>query len=121
MDTLQQAIFALSGDIRYVATYRGGRLALAERDGLAGASSGESDRYEELFVNPTLLKLARQRGDLDCGGARFVVVGYGNFRQLVIDLPDGHVSVAFELSADPLAFVDAITDLAASRAAAAAR
>lgn len=28
-----------------------------------------------------LLKLARQRGELYCGGARFVVVGYGNFHQ----------------------------------------
>ncbi|WP_349363888.1 MAG: hypothetical protein ABL307_00395 [Roseitalea porphyridii] len=103
-----ERIFALNNAIRYVAIYRAGTLQSRQREGLAGASSGESDRYEELLVNPTLLTLARQRGDIDCGGADFVIVGYGNFLQLVVDLPDGHVSVCFDRAADPLADVDAI-------------
>ena len=104
-------IFALKPTIRYVALYRGGDLQSRQRDGVVGASASESDRYEELFVNPVLLKLARQRGDLDCGGARFVVIGYGNFHQLVVDLPDGHVSVCFELAENPIAYVERILAL----------
>lgn len=105
---LQDRIFKLSPDIRYVAIYRGGRLDLAEREGIADGSSSESDRYEELLANPTLITLAQQRGDIDCGGAEFIIVGYGKFLQLIIALADGHVSTAFEKTANPLAFVDAI-------------
>ena len=75
------------------------------------ASSSESDRYEELLVNPTLLTLARQRGDIDCDGATFIVVGYGKFLQLVVALPDGHLSIAFEKAANPLAFLTAIREV----------
>jgi hypothetical protein len=50
----------------------------------ANASSRESDKYEELLVNPAVIKLVQARGDIDCGGARFVVIRYGNFFQLVI-------------------------------------
>jgi hypothetical protein len=107
MDHADQ-IFAVAPAIRYVALYRNGRLTSRQRDGLAGASASESDRYEELLVNPTLLMLARQRGNLDCGGARFVLVGYGNFLQLVIDLPDGHASVCFEHGSNPLDYVERI-------------
>jgi hypothetical protein len=88
-----------------------GELVSRQKSQVAGSSAAESDRYEELFVNPTLLKLARQRGDLDCGGARFVLVGYGNFHQLVIDLPDGHVSVCFELGSAPLDHWEVIRDI----------
>jgi prevent-host-death family protein len=104
-------IFALSGAIRYVSLYRGGLLFTQQRDALDSASAPESDRYEELFVNPTLLTLARQRGNLDCGGAEFVLVRYGNFYQLVIDLPDGHASVCFEPNSNPLEFARAIRGL----------
>jgi hypothetical protein len=101
-------IFSVSRDIRYAAIYRNGELVSQQRDGVAGASASESDKYEEIFVNPTLLKLIRQRGDLDCGGAKFLVIRYGNFYQLVVDLPEGHVSVCFELRANPLEFVESI-------------
>ena len=105
---LASRIFALSPSVRYVASYRNGKLETEQRGGLTGASGGESDKYEEIFVNPILLKLVQQRGNLDCGGARFVVVRYGHFYQLVIALPDGHVSVCFELNSNPLEFSDAI-------------
>lgn len=110
MDIIDR-IFAVAPSIRYVALYRDGELTSRQRDGVAGASASESDRYEELFVNPTLLTLARQRGNLDCGGAEFVLVGYGNFHQLVIDLPGGHVSVCFELGSNPLSHVEAVKAL----------
>ncbi|MGE7153496.1 hypothetical protein ACQKJ1_07140 [Methylorubrum rhodesianum] len=104
-------IFELSNSIRYVALYIGGRLFTKQRKGLIDVSSTESDRYEELLVNPILLKLAKQRGDIDCGGARYVIVGYGNFHQLVIDQPMGHISVCFEPSENPISFVDKIVSL----------
>ena len=105
-------IFALSPCVRYVARYRNGKLESHQKSGLAAASSSESDQYEELFVNPVILKAAQQRGNLDCGGARYVVIRYGNFFQLVIALPEGHVSVCFEPSGNPLEFADRIEQLA---------
>jgi hypothetical protein len=114
MDSHQDIIsrvFAVSPAVRYVALYRGGKLTSRQRSEVSSASASESDRYEELFVNPTLLTLARQRGNLDCGGSKFVVVGYGHFYQLVIDLPDGHVSVCFELASNPLDYAEAIRAL----------
>lgn len=102
-----EKIFALAPEIRYVALYRRGELQTQQREA-AAASSAESDRYEELLVNPALLLLARQRGNIDCGGATFVVVGYGNFLQLIVDLPDGHVSVCFELGTNPIEFVERV-------------
>lgn len=110
-DRLIHDVFELSPDVRYVAVRRAGTLTMRERGGLASASSAESDRYEELLVNPTLLALARARGEIDCGGLRFLVVGYGSFHQLVVPLGDGHVSIAFERRADPVPFVPRILEL----------
>lgn len=85
---------------------------MRQRDGLADASASESDRFEELLVNPALLLLAQQRGDIDCGGLRYVVVGYGNFTQVVVPRPGGgHVSVAVELEADPAPVGRAVAEL----------
>jgi hypothetical protein len=101
-------LFAVSPAIRYVAFAAGQEVSMRQREDLTSASAEESDRYEELLVNPTLLKLARQRGEIDCGGLRFLIVGYGNFHQLVVPLERGHVSIAFELDADPLEHLPAV-------------
>ena len=77
----------------------------------AHASAAESDRYEELIVNPALLKLVVQRGEIDCGGVKFVVIRYGNFFQTVFPVPDGHVSVALEPTANPPDFVFRIREM----------
>lgn len=95
-DTLSQTLFAADPAVRYVAIYAGGALSLRTRPGLTNASAAESDRYEELLVNPALLTLARQRGEIDCGGLRYLLVRYGNFFQLVAPLADGHISIALE-------------------------
>jgi hypothetical protein len=110
-ETTIGAVFALSSLIRYVALSRNGDVAMCQRSGLTNASAGESDLYEELLVNPTLLTLAKARGDIDCGGLRFLIVGYGHFQQLVIALPDGHISVCFDTEADPLCFVDEVRNI----------
>ena len=108
MSKIATALFEASESIRYVAIYRGGEPELAERSGLQGASDAESDRYEEILVNPTLLTLARQRGELDCGGLEYIIVRYGNFFQLLCPIRGGHVSVAIEPEADPLQVVPVV-------------
>jgi hypothetical protein len=109
MDQLIDALFGLSPDVRYVAVRQGTALTLRAREGLAGASSAESDRYEELLVNPALLTLTTQRGDIDAGGLRYLLVRYGNFFQLVLPVPGGHVSIALESHAVGVALLDPIT------------
>ena len=96
-----KALFDFSDSIRYVAIYRNGELALQQRNAaLDGQSSGESDQYEELLVNPTLLKLSSQRGNIDCGGLDYLIVAYGNFHQLVRSIDGGHISICLEKGAD---------------------
>ena len=111
MNSMIDAVHALSTSIRYVAVYRDGILASVTKDGLAGASSAESDTYEELIVNPTLLTLVTQRGNIDCGGARFVLIRYGSFFEYVAPIAGGHVSVGIEATAEPLQLADAIQRL----------
>jgi hypothetical protein len=112
-DSLVAEIFAASADVLYVALYRANALSMWQRPGVIGASSNETDRYEELFVNPTLLKLTTQRGNLDCGGLRYLLVRYGNFFQLVQPIANGHVSVCIGDAehTDPLAVVAAVRGL----------
>ena len=105
-----QRILALSKTIRYVAIYYRGELASAAHSDLANASSSESDKYEELLVNPTLLTLVRQRGNIDCGGLDYVLIRYGSFFEFVAPLDQGHVSVGLEPSADPLPLVPRILE-----------
>ncbi len=108
MPDLIDSIFALSPDIRYVAVSLPGELRLRERTGLVGASAAESDRYEELLVNPTIVTLVGQRGRIDCGGLEYILIRYGNFFQLVRPLPGGHLSVAVEPAGDPIAVAAAV-------------
>ncbi len=78
----------------------GSEPELWEREPGPDSSSPESDRYEELLVNPTLLTLAGRRGDIDCGGLDYLLIRYGNFFQLVVPTESGHVSVALDPDAD---------------------
>jgi hypothetical protein len=110
-DALTEAVFAVSPAVRYVALARGQDVKLRERPGMSDASSSESDRYEELLVNPTLLELARRRGEIDCGGLDYLVVAYGAFFQLVMPLEEGHVSVAVERSQTPAELVQPIREV----------
>src|SRR5262245_14771091 len=108
MSDLLDDVLAISPDVRYVATAHGQHVQMRSRPDLHNASSSDSDVYEELLVNPTLLTLTTQRGNIDCGGLRYLIVGYGHFQQLVIPSPAGHVSVAFELDANPVDHLQAI-------------
>lgn len=107
-DSIIDRCLAVSPDVRYVAVYRDGLLRSRERPGLTGASASESDKYEEILVNPAVLTLARQRGNIDCGGLRYFVIRYGNFFQCVFPVEGGHVAVAFEPVADVFQFLDVL-------------
>jgi len=97
-----EQILDASPDFRYVALYVDEHLETISKSGTSGSSGAESDKYEELLVNPAILKLAAQRGNIDCGGARYVLIRYGNFYQWVRPVRGGHVSVCIEPTADPL-------------------
>lgn len=102
---LAESVLRVRSEIRYVAVRSQGQLCLRQRAQLENASSPESDRYEELIVNPTLLTLVGQRGDIDCGGAQFVLIRYGNFFQFLVPLPGGHISIGMEADCNPLEVV----------------
>jgi len=96
-------IFEISKAIRYVAIYKDGHLNTQSKDNTEGSSSSESDKYEELLVNPIMLKSASQRGNIDCGGLDYLLVRYGNFYQFILPVSWGHVSVCIEKDGDPIA------------------
>ena len=108
MDRLIDSLFALSPKVRYVAVLRDKDLRLRERPGLSGASASETDRYEELLVNPAVLTLLRRRGELDCGGLDHVWIRYGNFWTGLFPTAEGHVNVGLEPDAVPTELVDRI-------------
>jgi hypothetical protein len=111
MEPLLKQIFLISPDIRYVAIYVNDKLISSERPTLKNPSSSDSDKYEELIVNPTLLKLVTQRGNIDCGGVEFVIIRYGSFYEFVMSLKDGHVSVGIEPDADVIAVAYSVQNL----------
>ncbi len=108
---LTRDAFDISAALRYIAVYIDGKLSMQQRDAIAGASSGESDRYEELLVNPTLIKLASQRGNIDCGGLEYFIIRYGNFFVILFPCSKGHVNFGIEPSADPVAFIEPLKAL----------
>jgi hypothetical protein len=108
LSSLHDDVFAVSADVRYVAVAHGQQVDARSRPGLHQASGSDSDRYEELLVNPALLVLATQRGNIDCGGLQYLIVGYGHFQQMVVPMAAGHLSVAFELGSNPADHLPAI-------------
>jgi len=111
-EKLLDAILELSPTIRYAALHLGGgEPLLRERQGSAGASA-ESERWDELVVNPVLVELASRRGDVDCGGLDYLVVRYRRFFNLVLPLDGGHLSVVLDPEADPLPMISPIREIA---------
>ncbi len=104
-------IFKISENVRYVAIYRDGNLETKSKSGTQGASGSESDRYEELLVNPIMLKAASQRGNIDCGGLEYLLIRYGNFYQFILPTSFGHVSVCIEKSSDPISIGNKVKSL----------
>ena len=93
-------LFRYFDQIRYVAIYTDNDLVLRQKEAVPDSSSSQTDQYEELLVNPTLLTAARQRGNIDCGGLRYLIVGYGNFYQLLRAINGGHISICLNKDTD---------------------
>ena len=103
--------FEISGEIRYIAVYDDDRLSMRQRGDIKNVSSNESDKYEELLVNPTLIKLASQRGNIDCGGLEYFIIRYGNFFVLLIPCKNGHLNIGVEPDNNPLLFIEPLNRL----------
>ena len=91
-EQLIQALFDIGG-VGYVALGSGQEVLMRSAPGITGETTAETNFYEELLVNPTLLKLASQRAELDCGGLNYIAIGYGHFIQLIMRMEGGHVSL----------------------------
>src|SRR5205085_6039036 len=113
MPTLLDRLLALPS-VRYAAHNSDGVVTARERPGLTNASSSESDKYEELLVNPTVLRILTLRGEIDCGGLRYVVIRYGSFFQFVMPVSGGHVSAAIEKGANVGEIVEQIIEVIGS-------
>ncbi len=95
-----ESLFIKFSEVRYVAVYIENDLIYKQKEETSDSSSGETDKYEELLVNPTLLKLASQRGNIDCGGLDYLIIRYGNFYQIVKSIPNGHISICIKQESD---------------------
>lgn len=87
-------------NIRYAAIYKNNELLFKQKQQVTNSSEATTDKFEELLVNPTLLTLAKQRGDIDCGGLNYIIVGYRNFYQFVQKINNGHLSICLALETD---------------------
>lgn len=110
-DDFLHQILAIGHEIRYVAICEGIKVLSHQRQDLLQASSNISDLYEELFVNPTLMKILTQRGTWDCGGFEYVLVRYKNFFQFIAPISEAvHISIAMEVDTDTMKFIPLLRD-----------
>ena len=111
-------LFSLDPDIRYVAVNQGGAITeMEQRAGHPTLNSHETDRMEELIVNPIVLEATRRRGNLDLDGVRHVVIRYGTLYTVVVPHEDGHVSVGVQLGADVEGIAEKVVSALASPSA----
>jgi hypothetical protein len=95
-------LFGLDANIRYVAVNQNERIVEMEQNPKRPSlNPTETDRMEELVVNPIILELTRRRGNLDMDGIRYVIVRYGTMYELIFPFKDGHLSIGLELNANP--------------------
>jgi len=107
---LSTRLFRMEPKIRYVAVNQAGRIVeMAQSATHPSYNSCETDRIEELIVNPVMLELAARRGNLDMEGVRYVVIRYGTQYQLLMPYREGHLSVGVEKQDDPLEIARKIT------------
>lgn len=98
---LGEQLFDLDSNIRYVAVNQDGKIVEMEQNPIwPSYNPGETDRMEELIVNPIVLDITKRRGDLDLDGIRYVVIRYGLQYQLLFPFEQGHLSIGVELQAD---------------------
>ncbi len=111
-EELGPKLFKFDPKIRYVSINRNGTIVeMTQNPDLPMYNPPDTDRTEELVVNPTVLDLLRRRGSLDQYGVKFVVIHYDEFYQVVMPYEDGHLSIGVELTADVIDVVKRVTKL----------
>ena len=109
-EKLSAQLFSMEPKIRYVAVNQKGKIVEMEQSpSHPSYNPNETDRMEELIVNPIVLELAARRGNLDMDGIRYVVIRYGTQYQLLIPYDEGHLSIGVELQDDPVEIASKIT------------
>ena len=109
-EKLSAQLFGMEPKIRYVAVNQKGKIVEMEQSpSHPSYNPNETDRMEELIVNPIVLELAARRGNLDMDGIRYVVIRYGTQYQLLIPYGEGHLSIGVELQDDPVEIASKIT------------
>jgi len=101
-EKISARLFDLDSSIRYVAINQSGLIVEMEQNPKRPSlNPTETDRMEELIVNPIILELTRRRGNIDMNGMRYVIIRYGTMYQLIFPFRDGHLSIGLELNANP--------------------
>jgi hypothetical protein len=107
--SLAEQLFRVEPRIRYVAINQSGLVVeMMQSPTCPTLNSAETDRLEELIVNPIVLEITRRRGEIDVGGTRFVVIRYGSLYQVIMPYRAGHVSLSVELHDDPLQIAEKV-------------
>jgi len=102
-EKLSERLFRLEPRIRYVALNQKGQIQeMRQSPRHPSINSPESDRIEELIVNPIVLEIAARRGKIDMDGIRHVVIRYGTQYQLLFPYRDGHLSIGVNPEDDPI-------------------
>jgi hypothetical protein len=102
-EKLSARLFSLEPKIRYVAVNQNGRIVEMEQSGSHPTyNPPDTDRIEELIVNPTVLEITRRRGNIDMDGVRYVLIRYGTQFQLIMPYLEGHLSIGVEREDDPV-------------------
>jgi hypothetical protein len=102
-EKLSERLFRLEPRIRYVALNQKGEIReMVQSSQHPSFNSPESDRIEELIVNPIVLEITARRGNLDMDGIRYVVIRYGTQYQVLLPYQNGHLSIGVNLEDDPL-------------------
>ena len=102
-------VFELDSGIRYLAVNQEGEIVEMEQR-LPSHNPVETDRMEELLVNPTILEMTKRRGDLDLDGIRYIIIQYGLQYQAIFNYRNGHVSVGIESDSDAVGVVSKILE-----------
>ena len=98
---LAPRLFAADPNVRYVAVNEAGRITeMEQRKEWSSLNATESDRMEELVVNPIVLEAVTRRGNLDLNGVRAVIIRYGLLDEIVLPHPSGHVSIGVQQGGD---------------------
>ena len=109
MGGIAKDLLALDPKIRYVAVNRNGAIAeMLQGEEHPSFNPPETDRMEELLVNPVALELFSRRGNLDLDGLHFLIVRYGLQFQVILPCAGGHVSVGVEADGDPVAIAECV-------------